>query len=165
MKRKASLALAAGLLFYSLSDVLLWQRIFEQHDLFEYQRQFDSGHVTTLVGFMAVGIILLWDQRGWALWYAGAFYTLAFGGVGDVLYYWLDRRSIPGTMPWLDSNPFILFKPAGGFGLVVSAMIWIAIWAAVIWVRPATRWLYDGIGERSRQPSQTRSSGVVDDRV
>jgi hypothetical protein len=29
MRRKVVVALAVGLLFYSLSDILLWQRVFE----------------------------------------------------------------------------------------------------------------------------------------
>lgn len=85
MRLRVVLALATGLFFYALSDILLWQRIFEGHDLFAFDAQYRSGHVSTLVGFIAVGVVLQWDRGLWAIWWATAFYTLAFGGVCDVL--------------------------------------------------------------------------------
>jgi len=129
LKRKVVIALAAGLLFYALSDVLLWQRIFEAHDLFQFDAQYHSGQVTILVALIAVGVVLLWDTGLWALWWAGAFYSLAFSGLEDVLYYWLDGRAIPRRCPWLDANPLILFKPAGGWTLLLSALVWVAVWS------------------------------------
>ncbi|HSS94708.1 MAG TPA: hypothetical protein VLR46_12070 [Candidatus Dormibacteraeota bacterium] len=139
MKRKVAVALCVGLLFYALSDILLWQRIFEAHDLFQYDVQYQSGHVSTLVAMIAVGVVLLWDARLWALWYAAAFYTLTFSGLEDVLYYWLDGHKIPASCPWLNNNPFILFKPAGGWSLAASALIWIAFWAATLWAIPVAQ--------------------------
>jgi len=136
MRRKVAVALAAGLFFYALSDVLLWQRIFEAHDLFQFDVQYQSGHVATLVALIAVGVVLLWDAGLWALWYGAAFYTLTFSGLEDVLYYWLDGHSIPSGCPWLNNDPFILFKPAGGWTLVVSALLWIAFWVATMWAMP-----------------------------
>jgi hypothetical protein len=131
-------ALAVGLMFYALSDVLLWQRIFEAHDLFQYDLQYHTGQVTMLLALIAVGVILLWEAGPWALWWAGAFYSLSFSGLEDVLYYWLDGRGIPARCPWLDANPFILFKPAGGWTLALSAAIWIMVWSVplLVW-RPA----------------------------
>ncbi len=154
MRRKLMLALAAGLFFYALSDILLWQRIFEQHDLFEYQRQYDSGHITTLVALIGVGVILLWDLGVWALWWAAAFYTLTFSGLEDVLYYWLDGRAIPSNCPWLNSDPFILFKPAGGPGLAVSAAVWLIFWTATLWMAP--------IAKRLRGVARLHDRDVVD---
>lgn len=136
MRRKVVVALGAGLFFYALSDVLLWQRIFEAHDLFQYDALYQSGHVTTLVAMIAVGVVLLWDLRLWALWWAAAFYTLTFSGLEDVLYYWLSGRAVPAATPWLDHNPFILFKPAGGWSLVLSAAVWVALWTLSLAARP-----------------------------
>ena len=133
---RVTVALAAGLFFYALSDVLLWQRIFEQHDLFQFDMQYQTGHVATLVGFIAIGMVLLIDAGWWALWYGAAFYTLTFSGLEDVLYYWLDRRAIPVRCPWLDDHPLILFKPAGGWALVLSAAAWIALWGASLVLLP-----------------------------
>lgn len=112
--------------------MLLWQQIFEANDLFQFDRQYQSGHVATLVALIGVAVILLWDARAWALWYTAAFYTLAMGGFCDVLYYWLDYRSIPAAMPWLNDNPLVLFKPAGGGGLVASAAIWLVVWTVIL---------------------------------
>jgi hypothetical protein len=136
VRRKVLVALAAGLFFYALSDVLLWQRIFEKNDLFQFDMQYQSGHISTLVALIAVGVVLLWDSALWAIWYAAAFYTLAFSGLEDVLYYWLDGHSIPASCPWLNNNPFILFKPAGGWSLAASALLWIGFWLATAWLMP-----------------------------
>jgi len=154
MRRKVLVALAAGLFFYALSDVLLWQRIFESHDMWEYQRQYDTGHVTTLVALIGVGMVLLWDRKLYALWYAGAFYTLAFGGFCDTLYYWIDHRAIPTAMPWLNGDPFILFKPAGGLGLVASSALWIVIWVGALWSGPLAVAMADQIALHRRTASR-----------
>src|SRR5881628_1937181 len=95
VRRRTLLALILALGFYALSDILLWQRIFEAHGLSAFDPEYQTGHVAILVGMMAVGAILLLDSGWWALWYQGALYTFAFGGVEDVLYYWLDGRAIP----------------------------------------------------------------------
>ena len=129
---RVAVALIAGLFFYALSDVLLWQRIFEQHDLFQFDAQYQSGHVATLVGLIAVGMVLLIDAGWWALWYGAAFYTLAFSGLEDVLYYWLDGRAIPAGCPWLNDDPLILFKPAGGWALLLSAVLWLGLWVGTL---------------------------------
>jgi hypothetical protein len=140
---RVTVALATGLFFYALSDVLLWQRIFEQHDLFQFDRQYQSGHVATLVGLIAVGMVLLIDAGWWALWYGAAFYTLTFSGLEDVLYYWLDGHAIPSSCPWLNSDPLIIFKPAGGLGLVASAALWIALWlGSLVAIHMASRRLF-----------------------
>src|SRR5258708_7598841 len=133
---RVAVALAAGLFFYALSDVLLWQRIFEQHDLFQFDRQYQSGHVATLVGFIAIGMVLLIDAGWWSLWYAAAFYTLTFSGLEDVLYYWLDGRAIPASCPWLNTDPLILFKPAGGWTLALSAGLWLGLWIGSLLLLP-----------------------------
>ena len=128
MKRRVVVALAAGETFYALSDILLWQRIFEAHGLYEYDGAYQSGHVVILVALIGTGMVLLIDTRWWALWYGLAFYTLAFGGVADVLYYWLDGRAIPAVLPWLDENHLILFHPVTNGTVLASALVWIAFW-------------------------------------
>lgn len=147
-------ALLAGLFFYALSDVLLWQRIFEAHDMFQWDAQYQSGHIATLVALIAVGMILLYDTGIYALWWAGAFYTLAFGGFCDTLYYWIDHRAIPNSLPWLDSNPFVLFKPAGGWGLVWSSAIWLVVWIGALWSGP--------IAERLVRVARSHDRHVID---
>lgn len=135
MRRRVALALAAGLFFYALSDVLLWQRIFEAHDMFQFDAQYQSGHVTTLVALIGIGMILLIDTP-WAFWYGLAFYTLTFSGLEDVLYYWLDRRWLPAQLPWLDQNPLIFFHPVTAPTLLLSAGLWVSFWAASLIALP-----------------------------
>lgn len=136
-RSKVVVALAAGLFFYALSDILLWQRIFEAHDLFQFDQQYQSGHVSTLVAMIAIGIVLLYDARLWALWYAAAFYSLSYSGLEDALYYWLAGRPIPATLPWLDPNRLILFKPVTSGALLASTAVWVGFWLASLWGLPA----------------------------
>lgn len=133
MIRRVTTALAAGLLLYAWSDIMLWQRIFEGHDLFQFEYQYQSGHASTLVGFIAIGMILLLDLKWWALWYGAAFYTLAFSGLEDVLYYWMDGKQLPATLPWLDGgNPLILFHPSTSTSLLASTLVWLAFWLGTL---------------------------------
>jgi len=131
MKRRVVIAVAVGLLFYSLSDILLWQRIFESngHEFYRFDAQYQTGRQAVLVGMIGLGIVLLWDAKAWALWYAAAFYTLAFSGVPDVLYYWLDGRAIPSELPWLTSNHLVLFGTTNT-ALLLSAGTWLGFWTA-----------------------------------
>ena len=128
--------MAAGLVFYALSDILLWQRIFETHGLYQFDGQYQTGHVAVLVALIAVGTILLYDVGLWAVWYCLATYTLAYSGLADVLYYLLDWRPIPDTLPWLNQNPLILFKPVSVDGLLLSTAIWLVFWAATLALQP-----------------------------
>jgi hypothetical protein len=133
MRRKVLVALASSLFFYALSDILLWQRIFEAHDLYLYDDAYQTGHVSILVGLIAVGIVLLFDTGIWALWYGLALYTLSYSGLEDVLYYWLDGNAIPATLPWLDSfHNLILFKPVTNTSLILSSATWIVLWLGVL---------------------------------
>jgi len=135
MTRRVVVALSVGLLFYALSDILLWQRIFEAHGLYQYDGAYQSGHVAILLALISSGMVLLLEARWWALWYGLAFYTLAFGGLADVLYYWLDGRALPAVLPWLDANRLILFHPVTSWSLLASAGLWTALWAASLAVR------------------------------
>jgi hypothetical protein len=83
---------------------------------------------------IALGAVLLWDAKLYALWFVFAFYSLNFSGLEDVLYYWLDGKAIPAACPWLDKNPFILFHPAGGWTLVASALLWIGFWLGTLFL-------------------------------
>jgi hypothetical protein len=130
VRRRIGIALAVGLVFYALSDILLWQRIFETNGLYRYDGRYQTGHQAVLVGMIAISVILLYEARFWALWFALAFYTLAFSGLEDVLYYALDGRWIPGRCPWLDGNRLILFKPVTATSLVMSAVVWLVLWTA-----------------------------------
>jgi hypothetical protein len=151
MRRKVVVALAVGLLFYALSDILLWQRIFEAHDLFLFDAQYQSGHITVLVALIATGMVLLYDARLWALWYGLAFYTLAFSGLEDILYYWLAGKPIVHALPWLNDNSLIFFKPVTSEGLLVNAALWLGFWAVSLWLIPKVERLIAQLAGLSRE--------------
>lgn len=139
LRKRVVLALTVGLFFYALSDILLWQRIFEAHDLFQFDYQYQSGHVATLVAMIAIGMILLLDAGWWALWYGAAFYTLCFSGLEDALYYLLQGKPIPEQLPWLDTyhSPLLLFNEhVTRTSLVESTVFWISWWAVSLWLLP-----------------------------
>jgi hypothetical protein len=136
VRRKVVGALAGAIVFYALSDILLWQRIFEEHGLYRFDGQYQTGHVAVLVGLIAVGMVLLYDAGPWAIWYGLALYTLAYSGLEDVLYYILDSRPIPNLLPWLDENRLILFKPVTHGGLLASSALWLSGWVAVLLLAP-----------------------------
>src|SRR5262245_45310314 len=131
-RRKVVVAVAGALLFYALSDILLWQRIFEQHGMYSFDGQYQTGHAAILVGLAAVGMVLLYDAGLWAVWYGLALYTLAYSGLEDVLYYALDLRPIPDVLPWLNQNQLIPFKPVTRLGLLASTALWVTAWYAVL---------------------------------
>lgn len=138
--RRVVLAVAVGLGFYSLSDVLLWQRIFEANNLSTFDDAYQTGHVAILVGIIGVGAVLLLESGWLALWFGGAMYATAFGGAADVLYYWLDARPIPGELPWLDRSRLIFVRPLTGdvtnVELIASTALWILVCAAVLLLAP-----------------------------
>ncbi|TMG65474.1 MAG: hypothetical protein E6H82_11430 [Chloroflexi bacterium] len=47
-KQRAVVALAIALGFYALSDILLWQRIFEANKLWTFDTDYQTGHVDVL---------------------------------------------------------------------------------------------------------------------
>ncbi len=129
-------ALAGALVFYALSDVLLWQRIFERHGLQQFDSQYQTGRLSALVGLIAVGMVLLYDMGLWAICYGLALYTLAYSGLEDVLYYALDMRPIPSSLPWLDENRLIFFKPVTAPSLLASTALWMGLWILALGVGP-----------------------------
>jgi hypothetical protein len=58
MKRRVAVAVAVGLVFYALGDVLLRQRIFEVHHLYQYDAAYQTG------------MVRLYEAGLWAIWYA-----------------------------------------------------------------------------------------------
>ena len=142
-RQRAVVALAVALGFYVLSDILLWQRIFEANKLWAFDADYQTGHVAVLVGMIGMGAVLLLDSGVWALWFGGALYTMAFGGGADVLYYWLDGRSIPDVLPWLDGSRLIFVRPAGGnvtsADLLASTAFWIGVWVGALLLVPRIR--------------------------
>src|SRR5215469_11953857 len=107
MRWQAVAAVGLGLVCYALVDILIWQRIFEASGLYRFDHEYHAGYLALLGGMVVLGMVLLLPHGLWALWYGLAFLTLAFSGLEDALYYVLDGRSIPASLPWLEADPLI----------------------------------------------------------
>lgn len=129
MKAKLPLTLTIALVFYALTDILIWQRIFEAHELWEFADAYHAGWFVSLGGYAALGAVFLWPRWKDALFYVVALFVAAFSGLEDVLYYLLDFRHMPAALPWLGSNPMILGTTAPE--VVFSALLWLAVLVAL----------------------------------
>lgn len=126
----------AGLVFISWQDAGLWGGIFERDQLWQYIGVYHAYWFRFLWALMALGFVWLWPRLDLAVLHAAMLYTLFFGGLPDVLYYWLQGRAIPDALPWLDAHPLILFSPVTRGNLIASTCLWVAFWGAVsaLWV-------------------------------
>jgi len=119
------LALTVALFFYAKMDILIWQRIFETHELIDLGvGVYHWGWVQALFGFMILGVLLFYPDVRRMVTFPLSLGLLAFSGLEDILYYWLDGKSIPHFLPWLNSNPLLL-KPVTVERLLLSAGLWL----------------------------------------
>ncbi len=124
-KLRPILAVALALFFYTLTDILVWQRIFEYHRLVEFADMYHTGWFVSLAGYATIGLVLLWGQWKDCVYYLIALFVGAFSGLEDVLYYVLDGRPLPADLPWLGGNPMI--ASVSRSGLLTSVFFWLAI--------------------------------------
>lgn len=125
-----------ALLFYTLTDILIWQRIFETNNLTQYASTYKTGWLVTLVGYGVLGSILMWGAWKDILYFLISLFVLAFSGLQDMLHYVLGGEPIPETLPWLDANPMIF--EVSRTGVVSSVLFWIV--ALVIFHVVLYRW-------------------------
>lgn len=119
------LALTVAMFFYAQMDILIWQRIFEANDLIELGvGVYHWGWFQSLIGFMILGILVCYPNFRRMVQFPLTLAILAFSGLEDILYYWLDGKHIPAELPWLSSNPLIL-QPVTREALFVSACFWV----------------------------------------
>jgi hypothetical protein len=112
-------------------DILIWQRIFETHRLFEMSiGVYHWGWLHSLFGFMSLGVLLCYPSLRRMITFPISLAILAFSGLEDCLYYWLDGKALPAALPWLSSNPLLL-KPVTFDRLVLSASFWILLVVAL----------------------------------
>lgn len=129
--RRAAFATMSVVLVWAIQDILVWQRLFEARGLYQFDTQYQNWHHAFLVLMIVAGTI--WIRNLWAFGFAVATWTLAYSGLADVLYYWLDLRAIPDRLPWLDiAHPWILVHPVSSAGVVISSTIWLGFWIAAI---------------------------------
>ena len=113
-----------AILFYTITDILVWQRVFETNELEKYANTYHTGWFVSLAGYATIGIILLWDAWKEWLYFLLALFIGAFSGLEDLLYYALDRKPMPEALPWLASNPMIYHATRSG--VIVSVIFWLS---------------------------------------
>lgn len=123
-KYRPILTALIALLFYTGTDILIWQRIFETNNLVRYADIYHAGWFVTLAGYAVLGIFFMWGAWKDCLYFLTALFVGAFSGLEDVLYYVLDGKPLPASLPWLAGNPMIL--GASRTGVVGSILFWLA---------------------------------------
>jgi hypothetical protein len=117
------IATIIALFFYTVTDILIWQRIFETNNMVEYADIYHTGWFVTLTGYAVMGTILLWGSWKDCLYFVTSLFVAAFSGLEDVLYYALDRKPMPEALPWLDGNPMIYHSTREG--VIFSVIFWL----------------------------------------
>jgi hypothetical protein len=128
---KPPVAAFIALLFYTITDILVWQRIFETNQMIEYAHVYHRGWFVSLFGYAILGIILLWGVLKDCIYFLIALTVSAFSGLEDVLYYVLDGKPVPHALPWLENHPLIFETSRAG--VIGSALFWI-ICLAILYV-------------------------------
>jgi len=113
-----------ALLFYTLTDILGWQRIFEAHNMVEFAGTYHAGWFVSLAGYASMGILLMWGRWKDCLYFVVSLFITAFSGLEDILYYVLDRKPMPESLPWLGSNPLIYGESR--MEVIASVLFWLA---------------------------------------
>jgi hypothetical protein len=121
-KIRPIIAALIAIFFYTMTDILVWQRVFETHKLVEYADTYHTGWFVSLAGYATIGIILMWDAWKECLYFLLALFIGAFSGLEDVLYYVLDKKPMPESLPWLSNNPMIHASTRSG--VIWSVLFW-----------------------------------------
>ncbi len=116
-------AAVVALLFYAITDILVWQRIFEANRMVGFADAYHAGWLVSLAGYATVGVIVMSDNWKDCLYFLAALSVGAFSGLEDVLYYVLDGKPIPASLPWLSRNPLIY--ASSRTGLISSVAFWL----------------------------------------
>jgi hypothetical protein len=122
-KYRPVLAAVLALTFYTFTDILIWQRIFEANQMVQYADIYHTGWFVSLAGYATLGIVLMWGAWKDIVYFLTALLVGAFSGLEDVLYYMLDGKPMPDALPWLEDNPMILHVSREG--VIGSVMFWL----------------------------------------
>ena len=123
-KYRPVIAAITALLFYTIADILVWQRIFEANNMIEHADTYHMGWFVSLAGYATIGLLLMWGEWKDCFFFLISLFVGAFSGLEDVLYYLLDRKPMPESLPWLDSNPMIYHVSREG--VLLSVLFWLA---------------------------------------
>jgi hypothetical protein len=124
-KYRPVLATIIALLFYTATDIFIWQRIFEHNQMVEYANTYHTGWFVSLAGYAAMGVLLMWGDWKDCFYFLISLFVAAFSGLEDLLYYILDGKPIPDALPWLDTNPMIHHSSRAG--LISSVAFWLIL--------------------------------------
>jgi hypothetical protein len=131
-KYRPVLATIIALLFYTITDILVWQRIFEANQMIEYADVYHTGWFVSLGGYAVMGVLLMWDNWKDCMYFCISLFVAAFSGLEDILYYVLDGKPIPDSLPWLANNPMIYHSSR--IGLISSVVFWLVLLALLYFV-------------------------------
>lgn len=128
--KKIIVAIIIGVIFYSLVDIFIWQRIFESNQMHYFSSVYYRGWHLVLISNVIIGSILLYNFVPFKniIFYASTLYVFGSNGTEDILYFLLDGRTIPTRLEWLDNSTLILFKPVTDTYLIVNFIAWLIIW-------------------------------------
>ena len=121
-KYRPVIAAVMALLFYTLADILTWQRIFETNQMIEYASIYHTGWFVSLAGYAIMGVILMWGAWKDCIYFLTSLFIGAFSGLEDMLYYLLDGKPMPDILPWLERNPMIYHVSREG--VIGSVAFW-----------------------------------------
>lgn len=121
----------AGLILFAWQDVLLWGRIFERDQLWQYIGIYHRGWFVMLWSLAIVGVLWTWPDWRRGLLQTAMLITLAYSGLEDLLYYVLQLRPVPELLPWLDQHPLIFWAPVTRENLTANVLLWLVGWAGV----------------------------------
>ena len=122
-KYRPILAAVLALLFYTIADILVWQRIFESNDMVHFAATYHTGWFVSLAGYAVMGVVLMWGAWKDCIFFLISLFVGAFSGLEDVLYYVLDRKPMPESLPWLGKNPMIYHDSREG--VLLSVLFWL----------------------------------------
>ena len=133
MKNRTLLLYIVSFILYTIVDILLWQRIFETHKLWQFIPQYKQGWFMVLILVMSTGAIALGDLKN-ALWFICAMWLGAWSGLGDVLYYVLDGKNLPEYYHWLEgANLFFGYDKSS---VLITALFWqVVIFGSFLWMK------------------------------
>lgn len=138
-----------ALLFYTTTDILIWQRIFEANNMVHYADTYHTGWFVTLVGYAVLGLVWMWGAWKDCLYFLTSLFVSAFSGLEDVLYYVLDGKTMPDSLPWLSDNPLIIDVSRNG--VIGSVFLWFGVLILLYFV------LYEWQGFRRKQMSDAQA--------
>jgi hypothetical protein len=125
MKRHRPIITALiAILFYTVTDILIWQRIFEANEMTYYANTYHTGWFVSLAGYALMGLIFMWGSWRECLYFLAALFIGAFSGLEDILYYVLDGKHMPEALPWLDRNPLVF--DISRTGVIGSVVFWLS---------------------------------------